>query len=59
MSTDPTAELWTKLVEHPEYRKLLDQLPQDERKAVEKQLRELTEDFMTQVLLPIRTLTNK
>lgn len=52
-------KIFDKLMKNEEYKRLLDQLPEDERVLVIKSLKEITERFEREVFVPIKNYLGK
>lgn len=50
------SDLFEQLLQDPYYQELLQKLPEDERTAVMKALREITEHFEKNLLIPLRNM---
>jgi len=54
-----TEKLFDRLLKDKEYKKLLEQLPEDERVVVIKSLKEITERFENEVYAPLKNYLSK
>lgn len=52
-------KIFDKLMNNDEYKRLLEQLPEDERVLVIKSLKEITERFEREVFVPIKNYLGK
>lgn len=55
----PNQNIFEKLMQDDEYRRLLEQLPEDERAIVKNSLKELVEMFENNLINPIKNLKGK